>query len=335
VTRVAIVGCGLIGSRRAQTALAAGDEVPYVVDVTQERAEELARATGAVASNLSDVLDSDADVVVVATPNKFLQPTVVAALRAGKHVLCEKPLGRNAAEAETMVDAAREAGRVLKTGLNHRHKQAIHTAHGLLADGAIGRPFAIRAAYGHGGRAGYDKEWRGDPELAGGGELLDQGVHVVDLCRWFLGDFTEATGVLGTWFWEVAPLEDNAFALLRTEDGRVASLHTSWTQWRNLFRFEVLGTEGHLVVDGLGGSYGAERLTRGRRREQGGVPEQELITFPDEDLSWAHEWREFTDAISSGRQPIGSGEDGLAAARILDAVYEAARTGCVAHVGRT
>lgn len=330
--RVAIVGCGLIGTRRAQIAIAAADQVRYVFDVSKERAEALASATGAAAVDWPEVLASDVDAIVVATPNKFLQPTVVAALEAGKHVLCEKPLGRNATEAETMVEAAKAADRVLKTGLNHRHKQAIQAAHGLLAEGAIGRPFAIRAAYGHGGRAGYDKEWRGDPELAGGGELLDQGVHVVDLCRWFLGDFTEAIGVLGTWFWEVEPLEDNAFALLRTADGRVASFHTSWTQWRNLFRFEVLGDEGHLIVEGLGGSYGPERLTRGRRREEGGVPEEEVTTFPDEDLSWAREWQEFTEATSSGRQPIGSGADGLAGARIIEAIYESARTGRCAHV---
>ncbi|MFL5955192.1 MAG: Gfo/Idh/MocA family protein [Gaiellaceae bacterium] len=331
--RVGIIGCGLIGTRRAQTALASGDELLYVVDVTKERADELARKVGAVRAEWSDVIKSDVDVVVVATPNKFLQPTVVEALQAGKHVLCEKPLGRNAAEAETMVEAAKTAGRTLKTGLNHRHKQAISAAYGLLEKGAIGRPFAIRAAYGHGGRAGYNKEWRGDPELAGGGELLDQGVHVVDLCRWFLGEFVEATGVLGTWFWDVEPLEDNAFVLLRTEDGRVASFHTSWTQWRNLFRFEVLGTDGYLVVDGLGGSYGAERLTRGRRRNKGGVPEEETVSFPGEDLSWANEWREFKNAVEFGRQPLGSGEDGLAAARILDAVYAAASTGRVTRVG--
>ena len=190
-----------------------------------------------------------------------------------------------------------QAGVILKTGFNHRHHPAIWRAHELCAEGAIGPLMFIRAVYGHGGRPGYDKEWRADADLSGGGELLDQGVHIVDLCRWFLGDFAEVFGSTATYFWDlghfesagrdspraangqsVAPssisLEDNAFALLRTADGRVAQFHTSWTQWKNRFSFEVFGRDGYLRVEGLGGSYGVERLEVGRaqagRRRAGG-----------------------------------------------------------------
>jgi predicted dehydrogenase len=222
----------------------------------------------------------------------------------------------------------------------------------------------IRAVYGHGGRPGYDKEWRADPDLAGGGELLDQGVHIVDLCRWFLGDFAEVFGFISTYVWgtdragergsggageqrsrgaeQVSPapqhlctsaqVEDNAFALLRTADGRVAQFHTSWTQWKNCFTFEVFGRDGYVRVDGLGGSYGPERLEIGRRKKEGGVPEVELFEFPGPDLSWQAEWQEFTSAIRDGRQPLANGEDGLQAMRLIAAIYESAHTGQVVHL---
>jgi predicted dehydrogenase len=249
-----------------------------------------------------------------------------AALAAGKHVLCEKPFGCNAEEALGLLDAARQADRVVKVGFTLRHHQAVAHAHSLVAGGEIGVAVALRAAYGHGGRPGYDREWRGNPALAGGGELLDQGVHLVDLSRWFLGDFARVSGAVGTWVWQIEPLEDNGFALLQTADGRVATLHTSWTQWRNLFRLEVLGTEGLVAVGGLGGSYGPETLVHARRSE-GGPPDEERWAFETADEAWISEWQEFASAIREGREPLGSASDGLEAARLVDAVYESARSG--------
>jgi predicted dehydrogenase len=269
-----------------------------------------------------EALQHEVDAVVVATHNTALAEIACAAAASGRHVLCEKPLGRNAIEAEAVVAASADAGRVLKVGFNHRHHPAIARAHDALVRGAIGTPFAIRGAYGHGGRPGYEREWRADPRLAGGGELLDQGVHLIDLSRWFLGEFSVVSAVLGTWYWPIAPLEDNAFAMLATADGRAASLHTSWTQWRNLFRFEVMGSDGYLRMEGLGGSYGTERLTIGRRQPQSGPPLEEGTSFEGPDPSWTDEWVEFKNAISESREPLGSGGDGLAAARLIDALYE-------------
>jgi predicted dehydrogenase len=127
-------------------------------------------------------------------------------------------------------------------------------------------------------------------------------------------------------------LEDNAFALLRTADGRVAQFHTSWTQWKNCFIFEVFGRDGYVRVDGLGGSYGPERLEVGRRKMEGGSPEVEVLEFPGPDLSWQAEWQEFTSAIREGRQPLANGEDGLQAMRLIDAIYKSARTGQVVRM---
>jgi predicted dehydrogenase len=132
-----------------------------------------------------------------------LAPVTIASLESGKHVLCEKPLGRNFAEAEQMVAAAGKTGRILKTGFNHRHHPAVWKARELVRQGAIGPLMFIRAVYGHGGPPGYEKEWRADANLSGGGELLDQGVHILDLCRWFMSDFAEAFALTGTFFWDL------------------------------------------------------------------------------------------------------------------------------------
>jgi predicted dehydrogenase len=334
--RVAVIGCGLIGARRARVASEAGDEVSLVADVDPGRAAETSAATQSRwTTEWRDVVaDPSVDAAIVATPNRDAVEITTGLLAAGKHVLCEKPLGRNAEEAARSVAAARANNRVLKVGFNHRHHPAIARAHELASGGAIGPLLGIRAAYGHGGRPGYDREWRGDPELAGGGELLDQGVHVVDLCRWFLGDFDRVLAVVATWYWSIAPLEDNAFALLCAPGGEVASLHTSWTQWKNLFRFEVIGRDGYVIVDGLGGSYGPERLTLGIRTGDGAVPDEEAWSYPGGDVSWREEWREFTAAVAEAREPIGSGADGLAAAHVIDALYASSRSGTAVPVPR-
>jgi predicted dehydrogenase len=242
-------------------------------------------------------------------------------------------LGRNAREAAAMVQAAARYRRILKVGFNHRYHPAVWQAREMAQSGKIGPLMYIRAAYGHGGRPGYDQEWRGNLELAGGGELLDQGVHIVDLCRWFLGEFVQVSGMLGNWFWKIAPLEDNGFALMRTGAGQIATLHTSWTQWKNLFRFEVFGQDGYMLVEGLGGSYGTQRLTLGLRRPESGPPDQQTWEFPGPDVSWQAEWHEFKAAIDEEREPLGSGQDGYQAARIIDAIYESAKSGGVVNLG--
>lgn len=335
VMKIGIAGCGLIGNRRAQVAHANGDKVVLVADIDPSVARATAQAVNAEwRDDWQEVVHhAEIDAILVATVNKSLLPITLAALRNGKHVLCEKPLGRNALEAKAMVDAARAAHRVLKVGFNHRHHPALWQAQEMAQSGKIGPLMSIRAAYGHGGRPGYDQEWRGNADLAGGGELLDQGVHVVDLCRWFLGDFVQVSGMLGTWFWQVAPLEDNGFALLRTAAGQIATIHTSWTQWNNLFRFEVFGRDGYLSINGLGGSYGTETLTLGIRRPESGPPIVESWEFPGPDISWQAEWDEFKTAIREGRQPLGNGHDGYQAARVIDAIYQSAKTGEMVELG--
>jgi predicted dehydrogenase len=333
--RVGIVGAGTIGQKRAAV-LTEFPQTPLAVvaDVDAARAQQLAQSYHCDATSdwQAVVKRDDVQIVIVSTVNKFLAPIAVAAAEHGKHVLCEKPLGRNVDEAMRMVEAARDNRVRLKTGFNHRHHPALWKARELVAEGALGPLMFVRCIYGHGGRPGYDKEWRGNADLAGGGELLDQGVHIVDLCRWFMGDFSEVNGMTARWFWDVAPLEDNGFALLQTADGQLAMLHSSWTQWKNRFSFEVFGRDGYLNVEGLGGSYGVEQLTWGRRAPQGGPPSETRFAFDGPDRSWHDEWREFIAAIHEQREPLANGADGLQAMRLIEAIYESARSGRVVHL---
>jgi predicted dehydrogenase len=323
--RVAIVGCGLIGHKRARSL--GGHRLVATADANLARAEELAaQHRGCIASaDWKAVVErADVDAVVVATTNNALAPVTDAAVRANKHVLVEKPAARSARELAPVVAAARAAGVVVKVGFNHRFHPAFVKARALCDEGGLGPLLYVRARYGHGGRLGYDREWRADPAVAGGGELLDQGVHLIDLTRWFLGDVTEVRGHAGTFFWDM-PVEDNGFLFLRTAGGQVAWLHASCTEWKNLFCFEVFGKDGKLQIDGLGGSYGTERLAYYRMLPQMGPPETTIWEYPGADHSWHDEFAHFADCVAAGRRPSGTLEDALAALDVVRQVYEQSR----------
>jgi predicted dehydrogenase len=162
--------------------------------------------------------------------------------------------------------------------------------------------------------------------MAGGGELTDQGVHVLDLINWFAGLPTSVCAMTQTALWPIAPLEDNAFALLRLDGGAIATFHTSWTQWKNLFSFEVFGERGTLVVEGLGGSYGPEKLEVHERASEGGAPLVRIEEFSGPDDSWRDEWSEFVAAIGHGTPYSGGPADGLAVMATLRALYASAES---------
>ncbi len=322
---VGIVGAGLIGNRRASIMQATGKgRVVVVADTDSARAAEFAQKYGCeIAKNWRELVKrSDIEVVIIAVPNKFIKPIALHAFKNGKHVFSEKPLGRNAAEAETIVKAAKKYKRLLKVGFNHRFHPAIFTAKKLFDEGRIGKILFIRGRYGHGGRLGMEKEWRFQKDISGGGELLDQGVHLIDLARWFAGEFSEVYGIADTKFWNTK-LDDNAFAILRNKK-ITASLHVSTTNWKNIFSFEIFGDKGFLIIDGLGRSYGEETLTVGKRKPKFGIPEIEVMKF-QEDTSWKNEWKNFIGALTKKQKLIGDGIDGLEANRIVGAIYKSSK----------
>jgi predicted dehydrogenase len=214
----------------------------------------------------------------------------------------------------------------VRIGYNHRFHPALRKARELIDAGAIGELMFLRGRYGHGGRLGYEKEWRADAALSGGGELIDQGVHLIDLAQWFLGDFTSIEGHAATFFWPM-PVDDNAFMSLRTESGQTAWLHASCTEWKNLFSFEIYGRGGKLHIEGLGGSYGIERISFFRMLPEMGPPETTIFEYPRGDDSWRLEMTEFIEDIRHRRAPRPGLSEGIATLRIVEAIYRTSNYG--------
>ena len=327
--KVGLVGAGLQGRRRALAVKAAeGSHLVAVADGDREALQALASQMGCQAAMGWEEIVSrpDIDAVIVATPPHLHAAISIAAMKRGKHVLCEKPLARTVAEGEEMVRVAQEQGIILKCGLSLRHHPGIQQTKEWVDEGRIGELMFIRCYYGSGGRPGFERNWRAGDRFSGGGALVDLGVHALDLCRWFLPDLIEGFAFLSTNFWDIAPLEDNAFVLLRSPQGPVASIHVSWTQWKPRFSFELFGRRRFVLVEGLGRVYGPMRIIQGQPTSSGPFT-QEVTEFYGEDLLWQAEWREFVAAIKEGREPVGSGRDGLRASLLVQRLYDAAYSG--------
>jgi predicted dehydrogenase len=327
--KVGLIGAGLQGKRRSPVLKQLpGNELVMVASKNIEDASKIAESFNCkVTDRWQDLIErNDINAVLICTPPNLHAEMSIAAMNTGKHVLCEKPLANTVEEANAMIDAARNNNVTLKCGFNHRHHPAIHKAKESFENGIIGEINYIRCVYGICGRPGYEKEWRADPNVISGGHLMEQGIHAIDLFRWFLGDFDKVSGYTSTRFWEMSPLEDNAFAILRTTKGQIASLHSSLTQWKNQFIFEIFGQDGYIIIEGLGGGYGTEKLTIGKRAFYEPFKD-ETTEFRGSDISWLEEWKEFMQAIAEKREPIGSGYDGLEALKLVNAIYQSANKG--------
>ena len=323
---VGIVGAGRIGSVRAGVIrCSANSALVGIADVRVEQANQLARASGIEGTrNWQELVTSPAiDAVVVATPTVSHFDIATAALKAGKHVLCEKPLATSTERASEMVKEAKRRHLVLKTGFNYRHMDHVRTAKELLARGSLGPVYLLRCSFGHGGRPGYEKEWYNNAALSGG-MALEQGIHVFDLVRYLLGEPTEVLAITPRFFWKFDKCEDNVSCLLRTRLAQIAQIHVSWTQWRNILRLEIFGRDGYLTLEGRNGHYGTQRLTFGRRKQDHSRPEEQTYEFGPTDDSWRSEWKEFVSAIEENRDPIGNGLDGLRAQQIVESAYDSA-----------
>ncbi|HWN93635.1 MAG TPA: Gfo/Idh/MocA family oxidoreductase [Methylomirabilota bacterium] len=319
--RVAIIGCGLVGEKRLK--LLASGTVTITCDVNLERAKKLA-APGPGCEPTDSVEKAVAspkvDCVMIATLNAALAPIAKQALAAGKHVLAEKPGAISVREIEELESISKQTGALYRIGYNHRYHPAFLKAREIFDSGVLGPMMFLRGRYGQGGRIGYDKEWRADPKLSGGGELIDQGVHLIDLAGIFLGEFTQVEGHVATYFWDM-PVDDNAFLSLRNAEGKTAWLHASCTEWKNMFSLEIYGRDGKLHMEGLGRSYGLERLTYYKMLPQMGPPETSVWEFPGEDDSWKIEMQEFFEDIRLKRTPQPGLKEAKAVLQVVERIY--------------
>lgn len=278
----------------------------------------------------SDLVKSDVDIVFVCTPNAYSPEIVIHSLNHGKHVFCEKPPSRTIKDIREIIKTEK-ANKHLKLmfGFNHRYHPGIKEAKTLVESGRFGKIICLRGVYGKSGGLNFEKSWRNKKEISGGGILLDQGIHMLDLFRLFCGDFQEVKSFVTNSYWNIE-LEDNAFVMLRNDKGQVATLHSSVTAWKHTFRLEIFLEKGYLIISGLlskTGSYGRETLVVGKQQFEDetfalGNPREE-ITYFDRDISWLSEVNDFLDCIQNDKPVVNSSsEDALKIMELIDQIYK-------------
>jgi predicted dehydrogenase len=325
MTTFGIIGFGKMGRIRAQ-ALKSFPEAKLhkIYDVNP-----IPDAPCAVAETDQEIIDDpEIQAVFICTPNYRIVPLCKAAMRAGKHVFSEKPPAFNAAELEEVIAVEKETGMKLMYGFNHRHHGSIMRMKEIIDSGELGKVLWMRGRYGKEVDESYFEGWRADPKLAGGGIMLDQGIHMLDLFLHLGGNFDEIHAFVSNLLWDMEGLEDNVFAILRSsQTGICASLHSTMTQWRYLFSLEVFLEKGALVLNGLktsSGVYGDEDLAikyNDLDPEQGRFEREEHIIYHT-DKSWGNEVKQFMDAVCNGTPiPLGNSGDALQLMRAIDRIY--------------
>ncbi len=333
--RTAIIGFGKMGRiRKNQLDAHPEFEVSALCDAFMDEVPECPSIP--FFKNWQDCLEMELDAVVVCTFNDVAPDIVCAALDKGCHVFCEKPPGHSVQDIQRIIKAEKAAGnKVLKFGFNHRFHYSIMEAKAIIDSGRYGKPLLARGVYGKAGGLGFEKNWRSDKKVAGGGILLDQGIHMLDLMLYLLGDFVEIKSFVENSYWKNIPLEDNAFVLMKTGDGKVAMVHSSATQWKHKFSLEIYLEDGYISIDGIltsTRSYGDESITFAKKQFEDearafGRPREETIFF-DRDDSWKLENEEFYNCIAGHKKnPQGNSKDALKVMKLVEKIYQAAHDG--------
>lgn len=295
-------------------------------DVVKSSAMRLAKSAGCSEyKSLSEVFaDEELDFVVVATQHKDLAEIASSALNSKLHVFVEKPGAIQSADLRDVANIAKQEGLKVHIGFNHIFHPAVLKLFELVQERAIGTLMYVRGRYGHGGRIGYENEWRAKKEISGGGELIDQGSHLLDISLRLLGNLSLDYAFTPTYFWNMS-VEDNAFMALKNQDGRMAFLHASCTEWKNLFSLEVYGTTGKLEISGLGRSYGVETLIHFQMLPEMGPPQIKTWQFDGPDTSWAREMEQFTSDIENRWNNSDNSETSIRVLELIEDIYK--RTG--------
>jgi predicted dehydrogenase len=283
-----------------------------------------------VAASPTEILNApDIDAIFVCTPNSSIPLLCTQALQAGKHVFSEKPPGFNAGQVESVIQAEMSSsGLKLMYGFNHRHHRSILRMKKIVDSGDLGRVLWVRGRYGKEVDESFFEGWRANPELAGGGILLDQGIHMLDLLSHLGGEFDEVSAFVSNLFWKIDGIEDNVFAIFRnSKSGTCASVHSTMTQWRYLFSLEVFLEGGALILNGLktsSGAYGDENLAikRNSSHLQDGRFESEEHIVYHIDTSWQSEIDHFFECIEKNQDVrCGTSADALNVMRMIDRIY--------------
>jgi predicted dehydrogenase len=268
------------------------------------------------------------DAILVCTPNHLNKRLTIQSLLAGKHVFCEKPPAFTAEEVNQIIQAEVKSGKKLMYGFNHRHHDSVIRMKQIVDSGDYGRVLWMRGRYGKSVTEDYFNNWRAKKELAGGGILLDQGIHMLDLFLYLGGDFDRVKAEVSNLYWNLE-VEDNAFVILKnTTNGMAASLHSTMSQWRHLFSLEVFMEKGYMVLNGIitsTMSYGEEVLSIAKNRSAAPAAtwKDEVKTQYIDDHSWRYEMEHFFNAIRNDTEvTIGNSADALKLMTIIDEIYK-------------
>lgn len=323
--RVGIAGYGVVGKRRRHFI----DQHPALTTVAvcdRVFLERTVLPDGLPASpDYRQLLDERLDLLFVCLTNDIAPEVTIAGLERGLHVFCEKPPGRTVADVARVIEAERRhPGLKLKYGFNHRYHESVKEALRIIRSGELGPLINLRGVYGKSKIVSFQSDWRTKRELAGGGILLDQGIHMVDMMRFFAGEFVDVQSFVSNGFWH-HDVEDNVYALMRTQSGVVAMMHSSATQWRHRFHLEIALGHGMIVLAGIlsgSKSYGAETITVARAHEEDGGDPYEMTIRYNQDNSWRDEIAEFADAILGGHPIVnGSSEEALQSMQLVYRIY--------------
>jgi len=321
-----IIGMGKIGRLRAREIESnPKTQLKAVYDVDPATLKDYEKLS---CESVEELLEEGLDAVFICTFNNVNAPYTIRALNRGLHVFCEKPPARTAKEVEEVIVAEKKSGKVLKYGFNHRYHYSVMEAKKMVDNGLFGRLLWLRGVYGKAGGNLFTENWRNQKEYSGGGILIDQGIHMLDLMMHFAGEFEEIHALVQSSYWDVL-VEDNVFAIMSTKDKVSGTIHSSATQWRHKFSLEMCFEEGYINLDGILSStrsYGDETLILARRQFEDstfafGKPREERIFF-DTDDSWSLELKEFVEAIENN-EPIsfGKSEDALRVMRLIENIY--------------
>lgn len=320
--KFAFIGCGLIGNKRARSILKKSIVGCYDTNLINAKLFSK-RFNCKHYTNYKDLI-KNSDIVLICTPHKYLDKFTLLSAKLGKHILVEKPAAISLLKIKLLINKVKNINKNLKihVGFNHRFHPSIIKAIQMTKQDDIGELMYIRSRYGHGARKNYQKEWRMNKSISGGGELIDQGSHIIDLSRIFLGEFTKVNATLKTFFWK-SKVEDNAFLTLKTKNNKIAFLHASCTEWKNKFSFEIFGKKGKLEINGLGGSYGLEKLYFYKMSKNFGKPKLKVWKYSSKfDVSWKNEILDFIKSIKFNRKVSCGLVDAYENMKIINKCYK-------------
>ncbi|KHE94096.1 MAG: Gfo/Idh/MocA family oxidoreductase [Candidatus Scalindua rubra] len=324
--RVGIAGYGVVGERR-RVFIDRHPKLETIAVCDQKFSNSGIMHDGLRCyKDFKHLLEEPIDMLFVSLPNYLAPQVTIAGLERGIHVFCEKPPGRSISDIESVIEAEnRNHSLCLKYGFNHRYHYSVIDALEIVKSGEMGEIINILGVYGKSKIVPFVGEWRSERKYSGGGILLDQGIHMVDLISLFCDEFKEVKSFVSNQYWGL-DVEDNAYALMKDINGRVAVIHSSATQWQHRFRLEITLSDGYLELQGIlagSKSYGEEKLIIGKRcgKSHTGTDREEIITYL-EDNSWRDEINEFADAICNGKEILhGTSSEALNTMKLVYRIY--------------